>query len=191
MQGSIDGFQDLSTSGNSHEANPQPPAIEQLLNVSHPTDQNSPVDRSQQDFSALLVAIQDLNQAIGRQRIPNYAPLLSRIEAQLEAHNASVQELQREVSSRHHELSDIGTELQALNQTVQTLEKRMREQQKDLESVFSWKTVATNLLASSLIMSCIVVLIIKLTPSRTDALLDTKLEIMFNRIEQIQKQTSP
>lgn len=191
MQGSSDGFDDHSTSGNRHEANPQPPAIEQLLNVSHLTDQNSSVDRSQQEFSALLVAIKDLNQAIGRQRIPNYAPLLSRVEAQLEAHTAGVEELRREVSSRHHELSEIGTELQALNQTVQTLGKRMREQQKDLESVFSWKTVATNLFASSLIMSCIVVLIIKLTPSRTDALLDTKLEIMFNRIEQIQKQTNP
>jgi chromosome segregation ATPase len=175
--------------------------IDALSNLSHTSDINSPLnsshhlsadlDQPQNNASVLTAAIETLATSISYQRPPSYEPLLNRLETALMTCTQEIRDLKQEVSSRHRELSDLTSELHSLNESVRAVGRTVQEQEQTLDTMLSWKTIAANLFATSVIMGTIVVMIIKLTPSRTDNLLNTKLEIIFNRIEQIRKQTSP
>ena len=137
--------------------------------------------------------VEALRTQIQQQIIPDYRPLLARIEAVQSDYIIAIQKLGNQVtkSSSSQSLDRVGMALNNLSGEVQVLRRLLQQQDSLIRRWISWKAFVIGLLSMTLVTGALVFLGLRIVTPQKDQLLDAKLEIIYQQIEEVRKQTSP
>lgn len=157
-----------------------------------PAELIAQVEAQRQDLQAIAAALSHLAAALENHKLPNYTPLFGEFRAALISLERNYQTLPTLISETNSsgKISKIAQTTQDLSSSLGWVEQSLRSQSQLLSTHLNWKIMAVQMVGSSLIAAALLLTGLHLFPPNPYPLLDQKLQILFERVEQSRQQAN-
>lgn len=139
-----------------------------------------PLVRALEPILELLIQIQQRIKTL-----ETHSPTTQVISEELKQQHATLTQLMESTREPSPTQTDLLQELNTCNHSLHRINHRLQDQEDTLKSYLDWKTLAGLMLGTSVITAAIFLTALQWITPKQDKLLNTKLEIIFDRIEEI------
>lgn len=140
--------------------------IQQLQRTSTQAELNIQVAEQQESLQVLCSVLQELSASLEKHQLPDYNPLLEKIEGIMQSLDDKSNKLtelilQHDTKGQYFQLDE---KINSLNNTLRFINKAIESQRKFLQTNFDWKMLATEMATMALITSMVVIVGIRYFP---------------------------